>query len=1090
MWKRIFRSFIILFSFTVIFTGTFLTKDILLVRSQENPVKGNQSIGQASEVEISVDEVVAGGFLNPDEIVNAGDGSGRLFVLEQAGRIMIIKNGVVLAKPFLDIQDKVLWGGERGLVGLAFHPNYESNGYFYIFYTRTPDGTIMIVRYKVSTNPDVAKADSAYTLMKIPHPLPIHNGGKLVFGPDNKLYIGLGDGDEQGDPANNSQNLEVFYGKILRIDTNGSPYKIPADNPFVGKPGNDEIWVYGLRNPWRFSFDRGTRDLWIGDVGYNNWEEIDYRKSGQAAGINFGWRCKEASHILYPNDPTCSNPQFLASVTDPLVEYSHSEGNSVTGGFVYRGKVFPDLQGFYFYGDFINGKIWSLYQNQLGEWSTPRLMLDTELGISSIGEDENGELYVVDYNGGTVRRLSQKVLSQPDISDSWVKASTSMADPGEVITYTIQLINNGVPSSNLLNLTNLLPAGLNYLSDSMQASSGLIDDSSNPMLRWFGDLTADMPVTITYQAQVKLDATGSQVTRIETSGDGYPAGLFKHALQIPRPVLQTTVKDFFLPGTQPNVLQEPITLPGTCDVCHTAPIYNQWRGSMMSQAGHDPLFWAALEVANHDVPNSGEYCLRCHSSKGWLEGRSQPADGSSLTSYDLGIGVSCALCHRTIEPLITSNDESSERDQAIRTTISPSMPVNHVGSAMLVIDPLDYRRGPFSLGVNFAYHPNQTFASNFLGNEQSDFIARSRLCGSCHNVENPALSWDTGKNQYWINEQDTEAPGFDQAQLYPVETTYDEWLNSDYAKTGIFAPEFSGSKADGIVGACTDCHMLRSTGTAADGSFNPVFRDCTSTGCLPIHSFNGGNTWIPELLQNPNWRLNSLDSVDYLNNSSYQASTMLRRAASMVVGLEQIGDSKVATVRIINQTGHKLPTGYAEGRRMWINLKAFDGQGNLVYESGAYDFLTGELVLDPDIRIYEVHQALTQELANVLNLPSGASFHFVLNNTVEKDNRIPPRGYTQAAFDKPGLKPVGAFFADGQYWDEAQYILPRIASYVIVTLYYQTASKDYIDFLEFNGGLDSQTLAEMWDVLKSPPVDMMTVLAPSQNIYMPVVGNK
>jgi hypothetical protein len=148
------------------------------------------------------------------------------------------------------------------------------------------------------------------------------------------------------------------------------------------------------------------------------------------------------------------------------------------------------------------------------------------------------------------------------------------------------------------------------------------------------------------------------------------------------------------------------------------------------------------------------------------------------------------------------------------------------------------------------------------------------------------------------------------------------------------------------------------------------------------------------------------------------------------------------------------------------------------------------LVLDPDIRIYEVHQALTQELANVLNLPSGASFHFVLNNTVEKDNRIPPRGYTQAAFDKPGLKPVGAFFADGQYWDEAQYILPRIASYVIVTLYYQTASKDYIDFLEFNGGLDSQTLAEMWDVLKSPPVDMMTVLAPSQNIYMPVVGNK
>lgn len=249
----------------------------------------------------------------------------------------------------------------------------------------------------------------------------------------------------------------------------------------------------------------------------------------------------------------------------------------------------------------------------------------------------------------------------------------------------------------------------------------------------------------------------------------------------------------------------------------------------------------------------------------------------------------------------------------------------------------------------------------------------------------------------------------------------------------------------------------------------------------------GGNAWIPELLQNPDWRLSAENDATYLDATLQRAEYMLRNAATLAVTLAPSGVQQIATVRVTNEAGHKLPTGYPEGRLMWLNVRGYDAAGALVYESGAYDETTGELTRDVDVKVYEVKQGLTPELADVLGLPAGASFHFVLNNTVVKDNRIPPRGYTQAAFDQDGLRPVGATYADGQHWDETTYALPSEVQRVNVRLYYQTASKEYVDFLRANGGVDGEALGALWEESKSPPVLMGTAFDPSEDLYLPII---
>ena len=352
--------------------------------------------------------LVATGLSQPLLVTNAGDGSGRLFVVEQSGKIRIIKAGKVAAIPFLDLSTSISGGGEQGLLGLAFHPNYKSNGKLYVSYTNR-NGTSVIREYRVSaTNPDRLSGSSGRTILRLRQPYPNHNGGNIAFGPDGDLYIGFGDGGSAGDPGNRAQNLGVLFGKLLRIDVNRRtgtlPYGIPADNPLVGRSGLDQIWAYGLRNPWRWSFDRATGDLWIGDVGQDAWEEVDRvlaahgRNAGR--GLNFGWKVMEASRCYSPSTG-CSR----TGKTLPVTAYGHKNDRcSITGGFVYRGTRYPDLIGAYLFADYCTGEIWYVDRGA-ARGATPIRALDTNALITSFGQDEAGELYLTDGNG-TVYRIT------------------------------------------------------------------------------------------------------------------------------------------------------------------------------------------------------------------------------------------------------------------------------------------------------------------------------------------------------------------------------------------------------------------------------------------------------------------------------------------------------------------------------------------------------------------------------------------------------------------------------------------------------------------------------------------------------------
>ncbi len=342
---------------------------------------------------------VVSGFNQPVGLVKAGDGSGRLFVIEQAGLIRIIENGTILSTPFLDLTQKVLCCGERGLLGLAFHPNYSQNGYFFVDYTESENGKTYttVARFTVSKNdPNQADPGSELRLLHIEQPFQNHKGGQLAFGPDGYLYIGMGDGGSEGDPLGNGQSLQTLLGKILRIDVDhAEPYGIPADNPFVNGGGLVEIWAYGLRNPWRFSFDSLTGDLYIADVGQDAWEEIDYLPAGSPGGANFGWSFYEGSHPYRGSPP--AGEQFVM----PVAEYSHTLGNAVIGGYVYRGNKLLPWYGVYLYGDYATGRVWGLLHLPDGSWQSS-LMFETGRNISSFGIDEEGEIYLVDYSGSVL----------------------------------------------------------------------------------------------------------------------------------------------------------------------------------------------------------------------------------------------------------------------------------------------------------------------------------------------------------------------------------------------------------------------------------------------------------------------------------------------------------------------------------------------------------------------------------------------------------------------------------------------------------------------------------------------------------------
>ena len=321
------------------------------------------------------------------------DGSGRLFVIEKAGRIRIFQDEQLQEQPFLDITDRVgSSGNEQGLLGLALHPQYTENGWFFVNYTDT-NGDTVIARFQATSDANSADSASEVQLLGIDQPYANHNGGVLAFGPDGYLYVGMGDGGAAGDPQGNAQNLDILLGKIIRIDVDsGETYTIPPDNPF-----GDEIWAYGLRNPWRMSFDQATGDLYIGDVGQGEWEEIDYLPAGSPGGANFGWDHREGAHDFEGGGPQ--------GMIDPIAEYSHPEGGcSVTGGYVYRGSM-PEWNGIYLYGDYCTGMIWGLIQSN-GGWQE-QLLFDLDFTLTSFGQDEAGEIYFISDSGG-IYRLSQR----------------------------------------------------------------------------------------------------------------------------------------------------------------------------------------------------------------------------------------------------------------------------------------------------------------------------------------------------------------------------------------------------------------------------------------------------------------------------------------------------------------------------------------------------------------------------------------------------------------------------------------------------------------------------------------------------------
>jgi glucose/arabinose dehydrogenase len=343
----------------------------------------------------------------PLAVTNAADGSHRLFVATQSGQVRIVRDGALVARPFLDIADRITSGGERGLLGLAFHPGYPSDGRLFVDYTDRQGNTVVSSFRPSSSDPDLADPGSERIVLRQTQPFANHNGGGIAFGPDGRLYITLGDGGSSGDPQNNGQRLDTLLGKILRVDVDnvpgGGPYAVPADNPFVGREGaRPEIWLTGLRNPFRFSFDQATRDLWIGDVGQGAFEEIDVARAGAGGGSNYGWARMEGSHC-YPAGSDCDPGAY----TLPVAEYSHDEGCAVTGGVVYRGRTIPALVGGYLFSDYCSGTLWVLDASATAARPQEPAKAGTTGGqIAGFGEDEAGEVYLADLRGAVLRLVA------------------------------------------------------------------------------------------------------------------------------------------------------------------------------------------------------------------------------------------------------------------------------------------------------------------------------------------------------------------------------------------------------------------------------------------------------------------------------------------------------------------------------------------------------------------------------------------------------------------------------------------------------------------------------------------------------------
>ncbi len=488
----------------------------------------------------------------------------------------------------------------------------------------------------------------------------------------------------------------------------------------------------------------------------------------------------------------------------------------------------------------------------------------------------------------------------------------------------------------------------------------------------------------------------------------------------------TTLRDVDLPGSQPLTVSEFEDPTVTCISCHgeydaAVEPYRNWKGSMMAQAMRDPLFMACVAIAEQDAPSVGDLCIRCHTPGGWLEGHSFDTSGGMVTAKDRE-SVQCAFCHRLVDPVYEPGVSPAD-DATILAGLSevPMGPAN----GEFVADPDPMRRGPFADAV--ALHP-------WL---ESPFHREGNLCGTCHDVSNPVFV-TLGPGDYAPNSFDAPHPDGNLRNMAPIERTFSEWQESEYAAVGVYAPQFAGNKPGGMVSTCQDCHMRDVLGAGCNEPGVPVRSN------LPYHDLTGGNYFIPDVL--PALFPAEVNSIQ-LDEGKQRAITMLQKAASVTLIPGNVSYYPSLTVRVTNETAHKLPSGYPEGRRIWLHVKAYDAANNLVYESGAYDPATGVLTHDEDLKIYQIKPGLSPALAPVVGLPAGVSFHFVLNDTVYSDNRIPPRGFSNASFAAIQSPPVAYGYPDGQYWDETTYVFPTSAVLADVTLNYQTTSKEYIEFL-------------------------------------------
>lgn len=453
--------------FGIVMLAVMVMSWLIAAASPATPATSPQGTGLSLSL-----QSFATGLSQPVSLTNAGDS--RLFAVEQEGYIRIIQsNGTVLGTAFLNITDRVnSAGSEQGLLGLAFHPDYATNGFFYVNYTSN-DSRTRISRFQVTGNPNVADPNSEEILLTVTQPYSNHNAGDIHFGPDGYLYVPLGDGGSGGDPQNNAQTMTTLLGKITRIDVDNGPgaaadckgagtgnYTIPNDNPFINGTGSqcDEIWALGLRNPWRSSFDLWTGDLWIGDVGQNAWEEIDFQPVYSDGGENYGWRCYEGNHTY--NTSGCGP---IGNYVFPVTEYDHNSGRcSVSGGYVYRGSQYPAMFGHYLLTDYCSGHFWDVAPDGQGGWVTTQHNNLTAFGRSAFGENSAGELFVANRSQGTVERVADATANSPSLFVTLDGPATY--ETGDPVVYTLTITNTGNAAATNLTVRNWLPTGATYVS--------------------------------------------------------------------------------------------------------------------------------------------------------------------------------------------------------------------------------------------------------------------------------------------------------------------------------------------------------------------------------------------------------------------------------------------------------------------------------------------------------------------------------------------------------------------------------------------------------------------------------------------------